>query len=103
MASSILAPGQTAANSSEFSVGDTETVFIAVFTDTGVNVPYGPVLTLQRADINGNFITVATAGYGRISFNSGCQQLTINSPGTYRVARPDITPWEVNVGVQLGV
>ncbi|QDJ96374.1 hypothetical protein Xoosp13_188 [Xanthomonas phage Xoo-sp13] len=103
MASSILSPGQTAANSSEFTVGDTETVFIAVFTDTGANLPSGPVLTLQRADINGNFITVATAGFGRIFFSANCQQLTINSPGTYRVARPDISPWGVNIGVQLGV
>jgi hypothetical protein len=100
MATSILDPGFTAANSTEFTVADGAKVLLSIFTDTGVNMPSGPVLSLQRADINGNFINVSTVGYGRITFTWGCQQLTLDSPGTYRVSRPDITAWGVAVGVQ---
>ena len=104
MATSVLAPATTAANSSTFTVADGATLLVSVYTSTGEDVPHGPVLSLQRADINGNFINVATVGFGRVTFSAACQQLAISSPGTYRVSRPDITPWgTVGVGVQTGV
>lgn len=103
MASSILSPGQTAELSTEFTVEDNDSVLIAVYTDTGDNVKNGPVLTLQRADINGHFITVSTVGIGRVLFSYMCQQVTITTPGTYRVSRPDISPWGQNIGIQLGI
>lgn len=100
MATSILDPGLTAANSTDIVVADGAKVLLSIFTDTGGDMPSGPVLSLQRADINGNFINVSTVGYGRITFTWGCQQLTLDTPGTYRVSRPDITVWGVGVGVQ---
>lgn len=103
MATSILAPAQTAGPSAEIVVGDDEQVIIGIYTDTGGDIPSGPVLRLQREDINGNFMTVATPGYGRIFLSNGCQQIVITTPGTYRILRPDLTPWGVNVGVQEGV
>lgn len=102
MATSILTPGLTADESTEITVGDGESVLVSIYTDTGSDMPSGPVLSLKRADINGNFINVATAGFGRITFTWGCQQITITSPGTYKVVRPDITVWGVSVGVQTG-
>lgn len=103
MATSILTPGQTQADSSTFTVNDGDSVLVSIYTDTGENMPSGPVLSLKRADINGNFINVSTVGLGRITFTWGCQQLVITSPGTYMVSRPDISPWGVNIGVQMGV
>ena len=103
MATSILAPAQTAGNSSNITVGDDEQVVIALYTTTGVDVPPGPALGLQRQDINGNFITVATAGYGQIFLSRGCQQLVLTTPGVYRVVRPDITAWLTDIGVQQGL
>ena len=103
MATSILTAGTNEALSSTFTIADGDSVLVSVYTSTGENVPHGPVLSLQRADINGNFINVATVGFGRVTFSASCQQLTISSPGTYRVSRPDITPWgTVGVGIQTG-
>lgn len=103
MATSILTPGLAAAESSEITVGNGDSVLVSIYTDDGENMPSGPVLSLKRADINGNFINVATPGFGRITFTWGCQQMVITSPGTYKVSRPDISVWGVNIGVQTGV
>lgn len=103
MAAKILDPGLTEEVSSEFTVGDAEQIFIGVFTESGGDLPAGPVLRLQRADINGNFISVSTAGLGLIHLSKNCQQVTITSPGVYRVLRPDISAWGVAVGVQHGI
>lgn len=103
MASSILAPGQTPANSSNITVGDGDRIIVAIYITGGGDAPAGPVLRLQRQDINGNFMTVSTPGYGQIFLNRSCQQLIITTPGVYRVNRPDITNWNTNIGVQLGV
>ena len=102
MATSILTPGQTEAESNIITVADGASVLVSIYTDTGENMPHGPVLSLKRADINGNYINVATAGLGRITFTQGCQQITITSPGTYIVSRPDISAWGTSVGVQTG-
>lgn len=102
MATSILAPGTTADESSTFTVADGESVLVSIYTDTGEDMPSGPVLSLKRADINGNFINVASPGVGRVTFTWGCQQVLVTSPGTYKVVRPDISAWDVAVGVQLG-
>lgn len=100
MATSILTPGQTEAESDIITVADGASVLVSIYTDTGDDMPHGPVLSLKRADINGNFINVATAGFGRVTFTWGCQQITITSPGSYRVSRPDISVWGTGVGVQ---
>lgn len=102
MATSILTPGQTAEDSATFTVADGASLLVSIYTDDGKDMPSGPVLSLKRADINGNFINVATAGFGRITFTWGCQQLVITSPGTYKVSRPDISAWGTNIGVQTG-
>lgn len=102
MATSILDAGVTEAVSDEFVVGDGECVLLCVYNPDGLNIPSGPVLTVQRADINGNFITLATVGYAAVRFAANMQQVTISMPGTYRVARPDISVWNFEVGVSLG-
>lgn len=101
MATSILLPAQTEATSTEFTVEDAESVVVSIYTSNGKDLPAGPVLSLKRADINGNFINVATPGIGRVVFNNGSQQIVVSSPGTYLVYRPDLTPWDVDVGVQI--
>ncbi len=103
MATSILSPGQSAQDSATFTVADGASLLVSIYTDDGENMPSGAVLSLKRADINGNFINVATPGFGRITFTWGCQQMVITSPGTYKVTRPDISVWGTNVGVQTGV
>lgn len=103
MATSILSPGQAAQDSATFTVADGASLLVSIYTDDGENMPSGPVLSLKRADINGNFINVATPGFGRITFTWGCQQMVITSPGTYKVSRPDISVWGANIGVQTGV
>ena len=103
MATSILSPGTTEAESETFTVSAGESVLVSIFTGDGADMPSGPVLSLKRADINGNFINVATVGFGRVTFTWGCQQVEVTTPGTYKVTRPDIAFWGASVGVQLGV
>ncbi|WAX21772.1 hypothetical protein [Stenotrophomonas phage RAS14] len=103
MATSILAPGLTEAVSDEFTIADGECVLLSVYNPDGLNMEVGPVLTVQRADINGNFITLATVQYSAIRFDANMQQVTLSMPGTYRVARPDISAWNFEIGISLGV
>lgn len=102
MASSILAPEQTPANSSPITVTDTTPKLITIYTDSGVEIPYGVTLVLERLTVAGNYEDVSTAQYGRITLSKDNKSIVINGIGTYRVARPDITAFGVNVGVQEG-
>ncbi len=102
MATSILDAGLTEAYSDEITVADGDCVLLSVYNPDGLDIPAGPVLTVQRADINGNFITLATVGYANIRFMANMQQVTISMPGTYRVARPDISVWNFEIGVSQG-
>lgn len=102
MATSILEAGLTEGFSDEFTIADGECVLVSVYNPDGANVPAGPVLTIQRADINGNFITLATVAYSAIRFDTNMQQVTLSMPGTYRVARPDISAWNFEIGISLG-
>lgn len=102
MAISILDAGTSQAFSNEITVSPGDSILLSIYTDIGVNMPSGPVLSLERQDINGNFINVATVGFGRVTFTWGMQQIVITSPGVYRVNRPDISFWGVSVGIQQG-
>lgn len=102
MATQILAAGNTDVASSSFTVGEDECVLVSAFTSTGSDLPPGPVLTVQRQDLNGNYITLSTIGYGAVRLMMQCQHVTISMPGTYRVKRPDISMFDVEVGVQTG-
>lgn len=99
MASSILSPGQEAAFSSEIVVSDDSEVLVGVYTPDGKDIPSGIALRLQIRDINGNFITASTVGFGVIVLSRAAQQFIISRPGVYRISRPDISFFEVDVGV----
>jgi hypothetical protein len=103
MATSILELGLTEENSAEFTVEDCKFAILSVFTEDGSDMPIGPVLIVQRQDINGNFISLATVGNGNVFLMAGSQQAAIRLPGTYRVHRPDISVWNAPIGVSLGV
>lgn len=98
---SVLLPGMTKTTSTEFTVDDGTYVLVSVYTDTGTDVPSGPVLTLETEDINGEWIKVATTPFGVITLHRLVQHLEVVSPGKYRVSRPDLTPWAANVGVEI--
>lgn len=102
MASSILAPAQTPANSSPIVVTENSSKLITIYTDNGTELPYGVTLVLERLTVAGNYEDVSTAQYGRIVLTKDNKSILINGVGTYRVARPDITAFGVNVGVQEG-
>lgn len=101
MSESILFPGKSISYSSNIVVEEGTSVLVAVYTGEGTDVGSGPVLTLEFLDMNGDWITVSTQPYGVISFNQTVQQFTLVTPGTYRVARPDLQPWNFNVGVEI--
>lgn len=103
MAESILDLGTDEAVSSEFTIEDCKYAILSVYTEDGSDLTYGPVLTVQRQDINGNFISLATVGNGNVFLMAGSQQATIRMPGTYRISRPDVSSWNIPVGVSLGV
>lgn len=98
----ILSPGITQANSPNILIGDGEAVVVSIFTNSIIgDVPPGPVLRLQFRTITGGFQTVSTIQYGRVFLLNDCQQVVLSFPGTYRVARPDLSPWGVSVGVSI--
>lgn len=99
MATIVLSPGQDQAYSSNITVGTDEEVFVGAYTSDGTDLPSGVVLKLQRQDINGNFITASTVGYGLVLLTKSSQQFIINTAGVYRVSRPDITYAGKDVGV----
>lgn len=101
MSQSVLAPAKTPGVSANVIVGETEIVLLSVYTDTGNDVGPGPVLTLEKQDHNGNFITVATVGYGKALFHSNSQHMNLLAPGIFRVVRPDISAWPYNIGIEL--
>ena len=101
MSESILFPGKSISYSSTITVEEGTSVLVAVYTGEGTDVGPGPVLTLEFLDMNGDWITASTQPYGVISFNQTVQQFTLVTPGTYRVSRPDLQPWNYNVGVEI--
>lgn len=104
MAINILTPGKDAMYSEEIVVGEDEQIVIALYTSNGSDCPNGVALRLQHRDINGNYMTVATPGYGPVFLGKNCQQILLTTPGTYRVYRPGSThEGEVGVGVQQGL
>lgn len=101
MSESILFPGKSISFSSLITVEEGTSVLVAVYTGEGTDVGPGPALTLEFLDMNGDWITASTQPYGVITFNQTVQQFTLVTPGTYRVSRPDLQPWNYNVGVEI--
>lgn len=102
MASSILAPGVSEAVSGEVEVLDSTGTVVSLYTDNGDPIPADVVLFLERKSITDNFERVATIDYGFIKLKRDCNVIAITTPGTYRIYRPDISNFFVNVGVQIG-
>lgn len=96
----VLAPGQTAANSSNIVVTSSESQVVAIYTDTdGVTVPPHVTMVVERQTAAGFFEPTSTAGVGTLLLSSASNVIHIVLPGTYRVRRPDISEFGVNVGV----
>lgn len=102
MPTQILAPGQTESYSSEITIGADQEVTIQIYSDNGGGIPYGPTFRLQRKTILNNFEDVATIDMGRVVLKSDLTVLVLSASGTYRVYRPDISAFGVNIGVQTG-
>jgi Ni,Fe-hydrogenase I small subunit len=88
--STILASAQTAATSSDVVIAAGASAVVGIFAAAGVQIPEGVRCTvLQDTPGNDNAIKFLTA-----------QEPTtvINGPGTFRVWRPAITAYGVNVG-----
>lgn len=99
---SILAPGMTPAVSNEIEVAPGENVVVSIYTDTGEPIPYAISLYLQRKDVLDNFNDLSTLDYGFAALKRDSNMFVITTEGTYRVRRPDILAFGVNVGVQTG-
>lgn len=102
MASILIAPGVSEAISPDIVVTDTSGTPISIYTADGTSVPYGVVFDLERKNVAGTYQLVRTVEYGAIRLKHDMNMLLITTPGTYRVVRPDITEFGVNVGLQLG-
>ena len=98
----VLAPGVSEQASSDIVVTNSNGLPVSIFTDDGSEIPYGAILYLQRLTAAGVYVDVATAGYGKIVLNQQCNLFAISIPGTYKVLRPDISQFGVNIGVEAG-
>lgn len=101
MSDSVLAPGKTRTFSDEIQIAEGTLVLVSVYTATGKDLSFGPILTLQFKDINDSFVSVKTPKLGEITFSSNCQHVILGTPGTYRVYRPDLSSWSDDVGVEV--
>ena len=103
MAENILSPDTTPKPSDHIVVDHGEEVLIALYTEDGSDCPSGVALRIQRQAINGKFMSVSTPGYGAVYLSRDAQQIILTTPGVYRVLRPDISNWNIGVGVQKGI
>lgn len=100
MATELTAPGQTEENSSDIVVDEGATKLLSIYTDEdGVDVPYGVVIKLQKQNVLGFWRDVYSPDFGRVAMRHDLFDLVITSPGTYRLCRPDISAFGVNVGI----
>lgn len=102
MATSIMEPGMTAEVSSTVAVEDGSSKLITLYTVDGTEIPYGIIFALERQTINGFFETVSISGVGRVILSKDSKSVLLTGIGVYRVKRPDISAFEMAVGVQEG-
>ena len=102
MASILITPGVSEQISPDIVVADSSGVAIGIYTEDGNRIPYGVVFDLERKTVAGNYQLVKTIDYGAVRLKYDLNVLLITTPGTYRVVRPDITEFGVNIGLQLG-
>ena len=98
----VLTPGVSAQASSDIVVSNSNGLPICIYTDDGSEIPYGVILYLQRRTPTGAYADVSTAGYGKIVLTQQCNVFAISIPGVYKVFRPDISEFGVNIGVDAG-
>lgn len=98
----VLTPGVSEQSSADIVVSNNNGLPVSIYTDDGSDIPYGAILYLRRLMPSGDYVDVSTAGYGKIVLNSQCNLFAISIPGTYKVYRPDISNFGVNIGVDAG-
>ena len=101
-ATSILSPGQTPEFSSTITVAAGSSVAVAVYTDTGVEVPSGVSLQLFRQTLTGAYQPFYTYPGGPVYLSQQLTVYLITIPGTYQFKRENISAYGVNVGIEQG-
>ncbi len=103
MATSILAPGNEEDDSSEIVLADGESATISIYNEEGDPLPNTLAgFPVQRKNVLEVWENVSTVEIGFVKLRHDSMMLTISSPGTYRVHRPDISAdTEAAFGVQL--
>lgn len=101
MATIILTPGQTANASDDIVVVSGTPVVITVYTSDGSGIPRGIQLDLQRKTSINTWVDIFTLEYAKIMFKYDMNTLVLNYAGTYRITRPDITSYGVNIGAEI--
>lgn len=96
----VLAPGTAEATSVDITVNSGSPVPVSLYTTTGGDIPSGVVCQLLRRTAAGNFMELSTVGIGAIVLTGQSRMLVISTPGVYRVRRPDIAEYVVQVGVE---
>lgn len=94
-----LAPAKAAGHSTTTTVGSSETKVLSIYTDSGVPVPIGVDMKLQRKTAADFWQDVYAPDFGKVVFTANLLNVSISSIGDYRVLREDITTYGVNVGV----
>ena len=98
MTTSILHPGKSATISSNFDV-DT-TMVVAIYSNNGT-LPTNVWIGLQRKSINGSWIDVENIKLGKLILTKNVSIFQIISPGTYRLIRPDVNAYGVDIGAEI--
>ena len=86
--STILAPGLTAATSTDITLAAGESCAVGVYSDTAFATPSGPMRVLMDTPGADNLVAV---------LNAQNMQIQLQGPGTFRVAR------DVMTGTPFGV
>ena len=94
-----LAPGQTAAVSSTISVASGDIKVISIYAGTDVPIPAGVDMKLQRQNAVGNWQDVYAPELGHVVLQPTLLNVVVSGIGEYRVVRPNISVYGVNVGV----
>jgi hypothetical protein len=93
-----LAAGTAAAQSADIPVTTAAPVSLGLFTTGNAPLPSYPCVDIERKDPNGNYRKTG------ISLSKAQPDVFINTPGTYRANRIDLTQVSVNAaGAAVGV
>jgi hypothetical protein len=98
MSTVLLTAGRTKTLTSSIIVGENEVLQLTIFSPT-VNIPKDiPLFRVKRK----NVLDIYESFYlnGVVAMSGSAYSLTISYPGEYKILRPDITAFDIDIGIE---